>query len=465
MTRAQERSTVTRGSGAGLGWLAPTVTFCYVMLLGAIYESVVSPHFAYLSFYDLHPERSEIVVAAAICTCMSLLLPKGVDRPSDFAAILIFLLVYIPSILMTSYLSSSASESWAVRISCSIGMLTFLAARRTLWKWRPRPLNVSRRLPEHALAGIALISLLIVGARYGFAIKLHNLTDVYDQRAEFKDALAGASYIRFLVGILSNVVCPVLIARGIYKRSRQDVALGVLSALYVFGVTGLKTAFSSVFFVVLVYAGARYAQRKFFVGATLSLIVITLLGWVLSATAGFTLVADLVVRRVLLIQGVLTYNYFHLFEGAPSSWLSHSILSPLFQVPRVADPAGTVGAQLFGPGIHANANIFADGYVNGKTIGIILLAGIAGVFFSAVDTLSRQSPLVTNVASISMIAMMSVQTGIITAVGTHGGMAMLMILYLLACADSRFPEERLAPPKPSSPVRRSVDVRGSVSSE
>jgi hypothetical protein len=262
-------------------------------------------------------------------------------------------------------------------------------------------------------------------------ISLHGLSTIYDVRNEFKSTVSDAGYIRYCTGVLLNVVSPILITRGLVVRSKISLAGGILAALYVFSVVALKSAFASVFFVVAIYLIIKRIGDEFMKISLGALVTLIGAGSALANAPVGSLISDLVVRRVLIIQGVLGFSYHRIFASYQSSWLSHSILAPLFTAPRVVDPPGIVGEELFHRrGTHANVNLFSDGYVNGKLLGIVIFAACAGLFFAALDAVSRGLPPSMSVPSVSMVTMAAVQSGFVVVLGVHGGLVMLPVLYL-----------------------------------
>ncbi len=424
---APRHATEPRGdvAGAGLGDRIATClgAIAYALLLWFDYKHFISPSFSYMSFrFYPHPAAVlllDLVIVAAPC----LFLPAAVRRPSDLALMFIYIIVYIPSIII---ISAATERLDFVYLTLKLMIfLSFGVIRLAAGLGRTVSLGgggMEPRLFMRLVIALALLCVAVIGRTYGYRIVLHDLGDVYGQRDAFKLALDGAGYNTYLIGILSHVLAPMMIGLALIRRSVLLAALGTVLELYVFSVTGLKSSVLTIAYIVAVFALVSLFPRRAMVVALLGSSAVLVLGMLASAVLHLGLINDLFARRTFVMQGLLTDLYYDYMRDQPSLLLSHSILRPLFHAPIIADPDDVIGAFYFSGAVHANSAIWADGYMNAKYAGIFIAAAVTGGFLAALDYCASRCDLRMACCSLAMTYMMICQTGIVKVAGVQGGM-------------------------------------------
>lgn len=423
--------TSVRPTSSGRGALALLV-IVYTLLLAGVYHYVVSPRFAYLGFVDVDPPA--LYLGLAVCTCglLALFLPSEVTSPSDLGRIVVYFIITIPAVIVPLFLS----EQWLGPAfeTQLYGVVAYLVLTGSLAIY-PRGALLSFRLPPNLalyfLLGLAAAAVLILGASYGFSIQIHSLGDVYDQREIYSEGGGGNGFLGLATGLLQNVLAPIFLVVGIQRRSAAYTVVGLALFMYVYTVAGLRTALVGAIFVVGVYWLARKTPASKFTRAwTVGGIFLVCGAWLASSLPGFSVVIDIVIRRILLIQGVLAYNYIEIFEQTDPTYFSHTILRVFFTNPFDGYPPDIVGKLLLGHNVHANASFIADGYVAGKILGVVVSALVVGLFLVLLDDLSRGISTPTALAATSMGILVMTQTSVLAALLTHGGIALLICLLL-----------------------------------
>ena len=408
----------------------------YAILLAAVYEWVVAPRFEYLAFVSVHPDPSSIALRAIICGGVSLILPRAMRVPSDFGRLLIFFLITIPSVMIPPFLTQDGGgPALEASIYGVIGFVAFTAVVRLLPSGSLRLLPIPARAAMFILLSVTAVLIVYLGLSYGFSLQFHALTDVYDQREAYSDGGGGTGLVGASVGILQNVLAPTFLIIGLRRRSWILASLSVLISLYIYSITGLKSALIGTVFVAGVYMLTAISRPRNFVRlfSVLAGVFVAIAG-LLSSMPGFSILIDLVVRRILVMQGMLAYNYIEIFGTQPPTYLSHTIFGSFSGSPFVGNPSEIVGESLFGRSVHANASVLTDGYVSGKAAGVILAAVAAALFFVLLNTVAATLDRRVSIPLSCMVAYMFTQSGLITALLNHGGVALILMILLTGSA-------------------------------
>lgn len=424
----------TRELAASGRLLAFGVAALYSFLLWFDYKTFISPAFTYLSFVYFRHSGPAVALDVAMAAAPTLFLSLAARRPSDLALMLLYVLVYIPSVLFTTTVVTIVTPEIMIMKLTMLGSLW-------LMKWiagnaKPRGKFYLFEFKHQSfmlgIAGLTVICIGVIGVTFGFRLALHNFKDVYTQRAAFEDQLQGAGWNQYLVGLTNNVLGPMLFAYGLFFRKPLFLALGAFTALYVFSITGLKNSILALVYVGLLFAGSRWFSKSFLLRFLIGAIVLVLIGMATASPIGQDPINSLLVRRTLMIQGVLMAYYHDYFSQAPYLYLSTSILAPFFGGKGVAlNPDELIGQQYFHADEHANASIWADGFANGGEVGMVLSAIAVALFLRAINYSTSRSDPKFAICATSMIFFILSQTGLVKVLGTHGGL-IACLLFLVA---------------------------------
>lgn len=408
----------------------------YALVLGALYEYIVSPRFAYLEFTSVHPDPLYVLLDALVCGALALCLPGQVSKPSDLGRVVVFFVIAIPSIVISTFLDEQMTGT--VLETKIYGAVAFLVLSGVLVVL-PRDVLRTLRLPGdtglYILIAVAAATVIVLGSSYGFSIQIHSLTDVYDQREIYSEGGGGSGIVGLATGLLQNALAPFFLVVGMFRRSARWFLLGAVLLLYVYSITGVKSALIGMAFVIGIYLLARITTPATFTRAWSIATIAFVSVAAIAATMPFMSVAiDLVVRRILVMQGMLIYNYVQVFGADEPTYLSHTIFGVFFDRPFEGIPPEIVGDILFGRSVHANASFVADGYVSGKLLGVILAALLIAVFMALLDGLCFGFARPVALGCACMALYITTQSGLVTALLNHGGLALAACIWLAGSA-------------------------------
>ncbi|MFG1239288.1 hypothetical protein V5F63_19020 [Xanthobacter autotrophicus DSM 597] len=428
-----------------------SLAFIYVFILWLNYRDFISPAFRYMSFVYYEHDPFFLLIDSVLVAIAAAAISPNFNKPSDYAITLIFTIVFIPGMLLTTFATSEVtSDHIALKLVMLVSLLYVNALAGIQIKLKMPAIKWPPGIFILMIVGLAGICVLALSLTYGFKLQMHALTEVYEQRDQFKEGLADASYNRIFLGMAANVLCPILISYGLANRSYHYSFIGAGLAFYIFSISGLKSSLLSTIYVIATFVLISYFAKNAVRMVLVGVISLSVIGMLASGTS-LELLNDLFVRRTFIIQGLLTEFYFSYALDNVFLYWSHSILSAFFDAAIVANPDDTIGALFFpGQTVHANASLWSDGFLNAGFPGIFLSATVVGLFFSAVNYCTQRTNLTLACSAFAMLFMMTCQTGIVKVVGMHGGL-IACVLFLIG----DFRNARQQSQKPSG--------RGSVS--
>lgn len=215
---------------SGRVYTGPIVAL-YIYAYIYIYINWAAPNYYYIGFqyqYDPLSIAFACVLAAAVFVCLA----QRVSEYSQFFAWMIYLTLYVPSVLSIAMQGFYSFSSYVLNSAITISFLSLLFLPQII---RQNKINQIRSsavfwyfLPLYIMA----LSFYLYS--YGDVMSMPTFGDIYDQRAAFSSVKAGglASY---LTSWLSTALNPYLIAIGLFDRSKRwALPLGLLGQIAVF---------------------------------------------------------------------------------------------------------------------------------------------------------------------------------------------------------------------------------------
>jgi ABC-type transport system involved in cytochrome c biogenesis permease subunit len=169
-------------------------------------------------------------------------------------------LVVAPSLLLPSFVirqsAADLSALYAV-IAATFGVL-LLASRAPL-----RRLTVRRLAPRvfWGLIGVfSLVTYALIAKKYGIHLNHLSLTaESPSARQQFNNSVSGyasgtgsGALVAYLINWQSNVINPLLILLGAYRRRLSFALLGVIGQVVLFSITDFRATIVSVPFVLAI---------------------------------------------------------------------------------------------------------------------------------------------------------------------------------------------------------------------
>ena len=432
-----------------------SVAFIYVALLHAIYVGHISPAFAYLG-YVLTPAPVGMLVLAFVAAWLpSLWLPVRLLQPSTLVYWLLYVLAYVPSTFMPGLTLDREPVDLLMLLATLVGSFALLGLILRVPRVpfsRPR---LDARVYWAAVFVLTGTLLAVVVMAFGFPQSIPSLADVYDVRADYREADAGRLQ-RFAVSWLGNVLLPIFIAVGLLRRAPAWIVVGVAGQLFLYAATGFKSILFSSALVLCIFVALSLRGRLFGLAVAFGAMVLAVGTWAIDQMLLQPLLSSWFVRRLILTPGILTGWYFDYFHGAPKAQLAHSVLSPFLDYPYPATPPILIGDAYFGQAAtYANANLWADAFANFGFVGMISFTLLLGAFLWTYDGLASGDDFPRRAFATILLggpAISLANSALLTSMLTHGvALAWLAVFFMPRATLQERSRRPHAPPPPGDP--------------
>ena len=426
----------------------------YVLSLNWAYIDVIVPRYEYMGFIANSVQPSYVSLAWLLAAVPSLWMPVRLQRPSQVIYWLLYVIVFVPAILIPLYTLTSDIKQWFLRSLSLVGAVAMLAIM-----YRITPVRIPVVPQSRVVFWLSLIVFTIVS--YGYAIgvfgadcKLVSLWDVYAVRTEYKATLEHSSgIIAYLISWQGNVINPFLISYGLTHRLPVLLSLGMAGQFFLYSITGFKSVLSSGVLVLALYIALRNRGNSFGLYVIWGVTTLVLLSTLMRIGLQREEMSSLLLQRVFAVPGLLTGYYFEFFSEHQKAMLGDSRLRFLFpSYPYDLSLPNLVGEVYFGrPSMSANANLWADAYANFGFWGVFGFTFALGFLFWFLDSLARgRDPRIVSLVQ-GMPGFTLANASLMTSIFTHGIGFLVLMVFLM-------PQVR---PKSDS-LRRGEGVAGKV---
>lgn len=406
--------------------------YIYIYMYIYIYwASKVFFNYGFIYRYDL----SLIITSLMLVSIAFLSMPKTIREYSDFFLWMVYIILYIPSILSVSMQGYDSFNGYYLNSSITISFIIMVIIPRTLILGKFRPRKKVNILTPIIPIYIIIISIYIYNFRN--IMTLPSFEDIYDQRNAYS-TLDVSALARYLTFWLSNAINPYLIVLGLFDRSKLWVTLlGAVGQVIVFAAIALKMTIVIVlvmclFYIYIVKNGKINIKRLLLSTLVLISIPLIIIYFTEYRPSGISLnIAALIYMRTLGIQGVMTGVYADVFSYSPLTFWSHVNIINFFVDYPYSKPLGYfVGIILVGgAGFNANANFWAtDGIAAFGNTGVVIIGAFIGLLLCFADKIVTKDNLVFS-STLSIPFIMSLgNASVFTSLVTGGGVIVFMFV-------------------------------------
>lgn len=443
MTTSTVRVPQTRLTQGGATLSATIVCFAMVLLYAiamALAYEILATWWAYFGFTYRLTDSAPIYAACVLAAVPSVLLTHRAKNFAQGAAWIIYLLVFLPSMIVPVMQYSSNAEkvmevfliTW---ISCVVFLL--LCRRNVLRVELPR---INPRVFWWSIGALWLAMLLLILVGFGSTFRFVGLQDLYTQRFEGADVAGRSALIRYSIAILGSAIDPFLIAYGLYSRRYWISGIGMFGQIILFGTMAARAVLLSPLFVVAVWFMkdelGRMRGQRFLLG----LFVLVALTFPFLMTynpiaGGINDLLTLVYLRTLLISGSMFGVYEQFFSLGDLTYYSHTNIGALFvEYPFGSISVGQAVMQYLVPATgldlgEANANFLAtDGIAALGVAGIPVATLITGFILLGMSKLVPPRRTMLMIAAGTGFILSLANTSVLTSLITGGGLLLTLII-------------------------------------
>lgn len=407
----------------------------YVGAIQWSYSAIIAPAFSYNGSVYRPAGDGSLALAFLISILPAIWLPIKVSRPSQVTLWVLFILGYVPSVLIPYFVLGTGFQGvlpLTVAIVGSFSLLSIMVWIRSGATYSPA---ITMAAYENRILGLAILLAGYIILAFGINLNLPALANVYDVRSAFDQAVINTNvpFAAYALDWSMYVVNPLLMLIGLRSRRYGIFFMGLGIELLVYGTTGYKSALLSVLLVAPLLVLLTRRLRPVFGLSLVIASVIMVFGSALWDQANDTILAtSLFVRRLISVPGQLMADYFDFFSRHRTYGLSNSILAFLGPAPYDLNPPHLIGAVYFNaPDEDANANIWADAYANFGFAGILAFTILLGVVLIVLDSAGTGRDLRITGALAGLMAIVLSNSALLTTIVTHGlGLAIVLIFLM-----------------------------------
>lgn len=430
--------------------LVVAMALTYVGAVHGTYVSIISPLFEYDGALYRPSSDGSLDFAFLVSILPAFWLPVAVSRPSQVALWVLYVLAYVPSVVVPYYVLGTGFDGilpLTFAVALAFALLSLMVRIRIGATYAPSgPL----RNFENLVLGLAIALGAYIILAFGVRLDLPALADVYEVRSAYAEDLGDTNlpFVAYAVEWSLYVANPLLMLLGLRSKRLGLFAIGLAVELLVYGTTGNKSALLSVVLVVPLLVLLSLPLRPAFGLGLLTASVALVLGSVIWDQVNDSYeTTSLFVRRAITLPGQLVADYYDFFSQHRTFGLSHSILSFLGPAPFELEPPRLIGAIYFGdPNANANANLWADGFANFGIGGVFAFTVVLGVVLLALDSAAIGRDLRVTGALAGLIAVVLTNSGLLTTMLTHGlGLAILLIFLMPQGVETQVQLRRSVP--------------------
>jgi hypothetical protein len=337
---------------------------------------------------------------AIAVSVVALTLPVSVRRPSAVVLAILFMLVFVPTVVVTLGTRSDALTRYGLSLAAlTLSFVTLNLASRGTARVSSTPRGVPHEF-EIFVFCIWLALFVFIAVAYRDVVSFVGLDNIYDQRAAGRSRNAVEAYAQTYLGY---VFSPALLALGLVNGRGVQIWPALAGFLLMYGVTAERTVFVLPLVMVLIWVALRRGTSA--VKLVAFALVLLSAACVLpsmtfaadNALAG--LISLYVVFRTVAVPGAMFWQYHDVFAGSGHTWWSNvKGVAAFVEVPGAfqGNPnwpqlGYIVAEEVQGLDSNSNANLFAyDGLAAAGAPGVLVVSFAFGIWLLLLDRLARR---------------------------------------------------------------------------
>lgn len=375
----------------------------FAVVLNYAHESYLYPVHEFWGFpyFQLGSIEWFFLLVAICCVCIAL--PLQIIRPSALVLFLLYIFVFLPSIVITLAAKPDALFYYCYELIalvfgfCGVGVVVRMRGWSSWHGVRSGAPSGGGRIFIVLVWSVLFIFVLLA---FRDVIGFVGLDDIYQQREAGRAKNAIEAYAQTY---LAFVISPAVFAIGICRRNFTFLVLGFLGFMLMFAVTAERTIFLFPFAMAGLYFFVRPRMNSAFLVSWMILLFTIIILVSISfdkASRFFDLLATYFVFRVVAVPGSMFWQYSDVFaELGRTYWSNVTGLSLIVDVPVrfSSEPSWPQLGYLVADEIlhlksNSNANLFAyDGVAAAGAIGVLVASLILGSWLVVLDRVTRSA--------------------------------------------------------------------------
>lgn len=423
-----------------------TTSSFYAYAIHFAHVNYLNPVWGYYGYSYRDPGAADLALMALLVVVGAALLPTRIAKPSSIVVLLLFVVVYVPTIVLTLALDAPRLELYGLGLSMlGLGFgCACVSARSSSSDQRESAQQVPGTTFTLVVLAAWVFCCAILIANYRSILTFAFESEVYTQRAAGTATTLGLGYVQTY---FANVLSPGLIALGVVKRRWSLVAVGMAGCVLMYMIAAQRTvlllpiAMFAVLFALRVRSGILRTSSFLlvFLGAVEILSVSLYLDNVVAS-----LMSLFLVNRTLGLPGLTFSQYYDVFGNFGFTWWSHVRGVDFF----VAAPASYWNdalwpnlGRMIGDRVYqnyqnnANANLFVgDGVAAAGALGVFVIGMALAVWLAVMDRVARGWDRTFVILVIVPVALSLTNGHLFSTLLSFGGLFWMVMLYAFGSA-------------------------------
>ena len=394
----------------------------------------LSPIYSYAGYYE-ELSFGRLITSYALVFLLAIVSPLRNQKPSSVFAFLYLFTLVVPLLSL-----------WALRQDDTTFMCLMLGSYLILLAGLRVPtFNPRLTIRNSWMILISLFALLLTAVmatawlRGGFELITFDPRRIYEVREQVTSSVFSAGLAGYSKEWFGKVVCPALMILSLHKRRYFAFVLLSSVQLLFFGLTAAKDYFVFPVLAVVTYF-ILYQKRRVVVVLPAIILALFLVSLEFSLYVDDFTAVGIVMMRPFFTLGHIAYEYYYFFESHPHTFLSNTAIGFLVEYPFEETVSRLVGADFWGQGRDANANvgIFASGYMHFGAIGMFTFAFLLAVVLRLYDSLIvGRIPLEVGIPVAMTPALQFVNGDFTATLVSHGVGLSFVVLLLIGGKDKK----------------------------
>jgi hypothetical protein len=415
------------------------VSALYILALDFAYRAYLPRFWGSWGFFYFLKSDGDYFLMFIFALIPAAWLRSANTRPSSFFQLILYLLVYVPTIVV-SFNAVPILTGRLLMLWTNLLLGSAIIASITNYL----PLYLGRlRLPQNhgpiLLVFVVAVMLTLVIYANGSNIDIFAFRDIYKHRFAVakQETFAPAVYSYWW---LSGAILPLGLVWSTHTRNFLFFAVCFSLQIVMFGVSASKAAGLTAFATPLVYIFANMFQKSF------GIVIISIFSIFVLAAGLFTtndgmigIIISTLLARTIGIPGLTAMQYDNFFSTFGYTYWSHVNIVRLFvDYPYSRDIPYEVGMHFYKNDLLSwNANFWAsDGIAALGLPGIIIISVFAGITFRVLDQSCKHIDPRVSAAWALTPAMALANVGLFTCLLTDGFGVMILIAFMLPASLS-----------------------------
>lgn len=420
------------------------ILLCAVLFYGfsisVAHALYLSSEQAYWGFFEPSLDAAKITAMVMMLAIPTLAMPVRFDRASSVILLLLFLLVFVPAVVINLENYDDSIERYGFLMgSLAFGMALLFSTVRV---FGAEPADTPVYSPSKRIAKLFflawLICCLLLLAIYRDSMSLQSLSDVYGQREKGAATSLAVGYAQVY---FAYIFSPFLFAYGLANRHRLALVAALCGFLITYMITAERTVFLLPVAMFLLYeiARFRFMTARHVTALIAGFSVLTLLiAFFWRSVGALEKLGFYFLTRLLAYPGVFVAQYYDLFSRLGYTYWSHvSGVNRFVTTPNLLDydkkwpMLGRILAERsFNVESNSNASLFAtDGAAALGSVGIVVISILLACWLILLDRATRDWNRRFVLPLLLPIGLALVNVSFFTMLTSFGGIIWLLFFY------------------------------------